>query len=77
MTQELQLPHNKSPQHRLTASPNNQLRAADRSQERREKSLGAPWKTSGSDSGAVNFYSGFLADRCQLEIMFPPWERAL
>lgn len=53
-------------QHSLTASPNNQLRARDWSQQKWEKSLGAPGKTSGSKSAAVNSYSGFLCDSCQL-----------
>lgn len=47
-----------SNQHSLTASPNNQLKAKDVSQKRRRKSRGELWRTSGSDSAAVNSYSG-------------------
>lgn len=61
-----------SQQHSLTAHPNNQLRAEDSSQQRREKSLGVPGKTSGSDSAVVNSYAGFFTDSCQLWIMFLP-----
>lgn len=46
-------------QHSLTARPNNQLRAEDGSQQRRERSPRGPVKASGSDSAAVNSYSGF------------------
>lgn len=53
MTREMHSPHN-NPTDSLTASPNNQLRAEDVNQQRREKSQGAPRKTSGSDSAAVN-----------------------
>lgn len=46
-------------QHSLTASPNNQLRAGDGSQQKWEKSPGAPGKASGTNGAAVNSYSGF------------------